>query len=85
MLIAIALPAAIAPPAATPAAAPFVALAPLEEIAAARGTLLVAGQVPREQLAEYGLPANPSRMGEPAQAEFLLSARGAVLAVRFIP
>lgn len=67
-----------------PAARHFLALAPLESIAAERGTLLVPAQVPRAQLAEYGLPIDPARADEPAQAELLMSRHGVVLAVRFV-
>lgn len=62
----------------------FVALAPLEAIAAERGAVLVPGEVARAQLADYGLPVDPARADQPARAEFLLSASGTVLAVRFL-
>jgi hypothetical protein len=83
VLLAIALPAP-APADGDAARASFIALAPLEEIAAERGTVLVPGQVPRAQLADYGLPVDPARADQPARADFLLSARGVVLAVRFV-
>jgi hypothetical protein len=70
-----------------PRAAPgprFVALAPIEDIVAERGALLVPAQVPRAQLADYGLPVDPARADQPARAEFVLSPRGVVLAVRFV-
>ncbi len=85
LLLAIGLPALTAPPAPSdPSAAAFMALAPLDEIAAERSAVLVPGIVPRAQLAEYGLPVDPARADQPAHAEFLLSPRGAVLAVRFV-
>jgi hypothetical protein len=87
LLMAIALPALLAPgETATPATAEprFIALAPLEEIAAERSALVIPGEVPRSQLGEYGLPVDPARADEPARAEFLMSARGVVLAVRFV-
>jgi hypothetical protein len=71
-------------PAARPAASHFMALAPLDAIAAERGAMVVPAQVPRAQLAEYGLPVDPARADEPANAELLMSRRGVVLAVRFV-
>lgn len=64
--------------------APFVALASIDAIAAEPGKVVVPARVPRAQLADYGLPVDPARADVPAQAEFLLSARGVVLAVRFV-
>lgn len=83
LLLAIALSVLTAPDA-EPGGASFIALAPLDEIAAERGTVVVPGQVPRAQLADYGLPVDPARADEPARADFLLSSRGVVLAVRFV-
>jgi hypothetical protein len=87
VLISTLLPVALSPGAPTVAASSgpqFMALVPLEDLAAERGTLLVPGQIPRPRLAEYGLPVDPARADQPARAEFLLSARGVVLAVRFV-
>lgn len=64
--------------------APFIALTPIDAIAAEPDKVVVAARVPRAQLADYGLPVDPARADVPAQAEFLLSARGVVLAVRFV-
>jgi hypothetical protein len=83
LLLALALPARTAPDV-VPNGASFIALAPLDEIAAERGTVLVPGQVPRAQLADFGLPVDPARADQPARADFLLSSRGVVLAVRFV-
>lgn len=71
-------------PPVAPESSPFLALAPLETIAAERGALLVPAHVPRAQLAEYGMPIDPARADEPARAEFLMSRHGVVLAVRFV-
>lgn len=70
-------PAALPPP-------PFIALTSIDAIAAEPGKVVVPARVPRTQLADYGLPVDPARADVPAQAEFLLSARGVVLAVRFV-
>jgi hypothetical protein len=64
--------------------APFIALASMEVIAAEPEKVVVAAELPRAALAHYGLPFDPSRADQPARAELLLSARGAVLAVRFL-
>lgn len=64
--------------------APFIALTSIDAIAAEPGKVVVPARVPRAQLADYGLPVDPARADVPAQAEFLLSARGVVLAVRFV-
>jgi hypothetical protein len=45
---------------------------------------VVAAELPRAALAYYGLPIDPARADQPARAELLMSARGAVLAVRFV-
>lgn len=81
LVVAVAVPTG---PDAEPSRASFIALAPIEQIAAERGAVLVPGQVPRAQLADYGLPVDPARADEPARADFLLSSRGVVLAVRFV-
>lgn len=74
----------LAPQPSAPAPAPFLALAPLDSIAAARDAVVVPAQVPRAQLADYGLPIDPARADQPARAELLMSAHGVVLAVRFV-
>lgn len=76
---------AATPSAADSAAPAFVALTPLETIAAEPRPLVIASEVPRAQLAAYGLPVDPARADQPVRAEFLVSQRGAVLAVRFSP
>lgn len=63
----------------------FLALRPLETIAAEGDPLVIASDVPRAELAAYGLPVDPARADLPVRAEFLVSRRGAVLAVRFSP
>jgi len=62
----------------------FFALAPLEAIRDERGSLVVAAQLPRSQLPQFGLPIDPARADVPAKAEFIVSPSGTVLAVRFI-
>lgn len=74
-------PAAPAP--AGEAATPFIALVSNEALAADRAPVIVASQVARSALAEYGLPVDPARADEPVGAEFLMSRSGVVLAVRF--
>jgi hypothetical protein len=72
-------------PPATPRGPAFVALTPLETIAAEPRPVVIASDVPRAQLAALGLPVDPARADLPVRAEFLVSQRGAVLAVRFSP
>jgi hypothetical protein len=69
---------------ATPAAAPFIAIASMESIAAEPDKVVVPAELPRGALTLYGLPVDPSRADQPARAELLLSARGSVLALRFL-
>jgi hypothetical protein len=45
---------------------------------------LVQAELPRERLAEYGLPFDPTRAGQAVRAELLMRANGEVLAVRLI-
>lgn len=73
-----------APPAGLGAPA-FMALTALETIAAEQRPVVIASEVPRAQLAAFGLPVDPARADRPVRAEFLVSRRGAVLAVRFSP
>jgi hypothetical protein len=63
---------------------PFLALQPLERIAAERGTRMVTTEFPRALLADWGLPVSPDRAGEPVRAEMLYSADGEPLAVRLL-
>ena len=74
----------LAPGQGVPEAARFIALAPLETLTADPGAHVVPALVPRAHLAEFGLPVDPARADQLARAEFLLSTRGAVLAVRFV-
>ncbi len=64
--------------------APFIALASMDAIAAEPDKVVVPAELPRAALTYYGLPFDPSRADQPARAELLMSARGAVLAVRFV-
>lgn len=43
---------------------------------------LVAAELPRERLGEWGLPFDPTRAAEPVRAELLMRPSGEVLAVR---
>jgi hypothetical protein len=45
---------------------------------------LVRAELPRERLAEFGLPFDPARAGEPVHAQLLLRDSGEVLAVRVL-
>lgn len=74
-----------APSTAASRAPAFMALTPLETIAAEPRPLVIASEVPRAQLAALGLPVDPARADLPVRAEFLVSRGGAVLAVRFSP
>jgi len=63
---------------------PFMALQPLDRIAAQRSTRVVTTEFPRALLADWGLPVSPDRAGEPVRAEMLYSADGEPLAVRIL-
>ena len=63
---------------------PFIALRPLERIALEPSTTVVETEFPRALLADWGLPVEPDRAGEPVRAELLYSADGEALAVRLI-
>jgi hypothetical protein len=73
------------PSAIRPGAPSFMALRPLETIAAEAQPIVITSDVPRAQLAAFGLPVDPARADLPVRAEFLVSRRGTVLAVRFSP
>lgn len=64
--------------------APFIALASLDAIAAESGATVVPARLPRTSLVDFGLPVDPARADVPLIAEFLMSPRGVVLAVRFV-
>jgi hypothetical protein len=66
------------PPASTVGGA-FVPVVPL---AGAEPAWTVLTDMPRERLAQLGLPYDPGRAGERVRAELLLDRRGEVLAVR---
>jgi hypothetical protein len=63
---------------------PFLALQPLDRIAAAPNTRVVTTEFPRALLADWGLPVSPDRAGEPVRAEMLYSNDGEPLAVRIL-
>jgi hypothetical protein len=46
--------------------------------------LLVRAELPRERLAEFGLPFDPARAGDTVRTELLMRASGEVLAVRVL-
>ena len=71
-------------PAAAAAPTPFIALAPMDTLDAEAAPQIVAAQMPRAALADFGLPVDPARADRPVQTEFLISPRGVVLAVRFV-
>jgi hypothetical protein len=77
------------PPAPAPAGPVFVggAFVPLRALppageAGAQPVWTVMTEMPRERLAQLGLPFDPGRAGELVRAELLLDRRGEVLAVR---
>jgi hypothetical protein len=63
---------------------PFLALKPLDRIAAEASTTVVASEFPRALLADWGLPVSPDRAGEPVRAEMLYASDGEPLAVRLL-
>ncbi|HET9978145.1 MAG TPA: hypothetical protein VFQ20_11950 [Burkholderiaceae bacterium] len=60
----------------------FVAVAARESWPAPGAAWLVRAELPRERLAEFGLPFDPTRAGERVPTQLLLRPDGAVLAVR---
>ena len=62
----------------------FVPIVPPDEIARARDAYVVAASLERTTLAELGMPVSPGRIGESIDAELLVRADGAVLALRFV-
>lgn len=79
-------PAAVVPEAAAGVsdAAAFMPVVPLADIAQAGDALVVPARVPRTMLAALGLPIDPARAADAVDAELLVRADGAVLAVRFV-
>jgi hypothetical protein len=63
---------------------PFLALKPLDRIAAEPSTTVVTTEFPRALLADWGLPVSPELAGQPVRAEMLYSAEGEALAVRLL-
>ena len=66
---------------------PFVPVAGAEAWPAPGGgaaAWLIRAELPRERLAEFGLPFEPSRAGERVEAQLLLRDNGQVLAVRVL-
>jgi len=62
----------------------FIPLVPVRDIASDEGAYIVATQMPRVMLADFGLPVNPARAADPVASELLVRRDGTVLAVRFI-
>lgn len=62
---------------------PFLALRPLEGIRLEPATV-VKTQIPRDVLAQWGLPVAPDRAAEPVRAEMLYSPDGEPIAVRLL-
>ncbi|MEO8134195.1 MAG: hypothetical protein ABI831_09480 [Betaproteobacteria bacterium] len=65
-------------------ATPFLALASFDDIDPVMRGEVVRTTLPRSTLAEFGLPVSPMHAAEPIEADFLVSADGGVLAVRFV-
>ena len=62
----------------------FVPLVSIAELEHTRETLVVAMQLPRTSLGEFGVAVNPARAGDSVPAELLIRPDGAVLAIRFV-
>jgi hypothetical protein len=62
----------------------FVPIVPPDEIARARDAYVVPASLERTTLAELGMPVSPGRIGESVDAELLVRADGAVLALRLV-
>jgi hypothetical protein len=67
-----------------PAPTEFIPLVPVRDIASDQGAYIVATQMPRMMLSDFGLPVNPARAADPIASELLVRRDGTVLAVRFI-
>jgi hypothetical protein len=67
-----------------PAATEFIPLVPIRDIASDHGAYVVATQMPRMMLSDFGLPVNPARAADTISSELLIRRDGTVLAVRFI-
>ena len=76
---------AAAPVPSQAAAARFMPVVPVAEIERSSDAYVVPARVPRMALAQFGLPVNPARAGEPIDTELLVRPDGAVLALRFVP
>lgn len=62
----------------------FVPLVSLAELEHTRETLVVAMQLPRTSLTEFGVAVNPARAADSVPTELLIRPDGAVLAIRFV-
>ena len=62
----------------------FIPLVPVRDIASDHGAYVVATQMPRMMLSDFGLPVNPARAADTISSELLIRRDGTVLAVRFI-
>ena len=69
---------------AAPASASFMPLVPVAELERAGDALVVPARLSRMSLAQFGLPVNPARAADAIDAELLVRADGAVLALRFV-
>jgi len=69
---------------AAPANASFMPLVPVAELERAGDALVVPARLSRMSLAQFGLPVNPARAADAIDAELLVRADGAVLALRFV-
>jgi hypothetical protein len=67
-----------------PAATEFIPVVPVRDIANDQGAYVVATQMPRVMLSDFGLPVNPARAADTISSELLVRRDGTVLAVRFI-
>jgi hypothetical protein len=67
-----------------PVTASFMPLVPLAELERAGDAMIVPARMSRMSLAQFGLPVNPARAADAIDAEVLVRADGAVLALRFV-
>src|SRR4051794_32550949 len=63
----------------------FVPLVSLAELERTRDTLVVALDMPRSSLTQFGVAVTPARATESVPTELLIRPDGAVLAIRFVP
>jgi hypothetical protein len=66
-----------------PTVTPFFALGDSRKVLDPRLGVIVATELPRQTLLDFGLPIDPGQVSQPVKADVLVGAGGEILAVRF--